>query len=226
MSTDGAVRICNCVHRSARDIDDAVTVLYNGGLVLMPSDTTYIMATQLLRKNKSSNGISNGIERLHTSKNRHRSSAFPWLVASRHQLEVLGCELSEDALEIATKMWPQPITLVVRASAAVPQALARPDQTVAIRMTSHPLVAGIIHACGTPLIVSSANRHLHEVPKYFSQVDPRMIEAADIAFNGVPNLCHGPSTIIDCTEGETRVLRRGAVPLSQIEKVLGHRILS
>lgn len=222
MSADGAVRICNCVHPSARDIDDAVAVLCNGGLVLMPSDTTYIMATLLLRKNR----LSNGIERLHTIKKRHRASAFPWLVGSWHQLEVLGCELSEDAVDIAAQLWPQPITLVVHASAAVPQALARPDETVAIRMTSHPLVAGIIHACGTPLIVSSANRHLHEVPKYFSQLNPRMIEAADLVFHGVPNLCHGPSTIIDCTEGETRVLRRGAVPLSQIEKVLGHRILS
>lgn len=215
-------RVCNSIHPSAYDIDDVAAVLRSGGLVLIPSDTTYILATMLLNNKQ----LSEGVAALFSLKKRKRHQAFPWIVKAPSDLEVFGCELSWDARQIARHIWPAPVTLVVRASSAVPKVLTRPDQTIALRMSSHPFVAGILQACDSSLIVSSANQHLRTIPENFSQINPTIMQSAGIVYEGIPDACQGISTIIDCTEGETRVVRHGCTPVARIEKAIGHRIAS
>lgn len=143
--------------RSSLDaaIDGTAAVLRRGGLAIFPTDTVYVAASVA----RSGQALSGGIERLFQLKRRGRGPSFPWLVASAADLEVYGRDLTDEALMLATCLWPSGLTLVVRASSAVPRALAREDGTVALRCADSPIASGLLHACAAPLICTGANPH-------------------------------------------------------------------
>lgn len=215
-----AVRPLNGAHPEAYAVDDAARMLRSGGLIMFPADTVYMMGT-LPRVGSSA---SPGVERLYSLKARPRTQAFPWLVRDWHDLDVFGVNNCEDAYTLALAFWPGPLALVVQASSAVPRVLRRWDGTISLRMSAHPFVAGLIGAIGKPLVVSGANTHGLAAPRELCQIESHLIEACDITFDSAPDLCPGPATIVDCSEGEAYLIREGCVPAALIAQVVGHRV--
>lgn len=215
-----AVRPLNGAHPEACAVDDAARMLRAGGLVMFPADTVYMMGT-LPRVGSSA---SPGVERLYALKGRPRTQAFPWLVRDWHDLDTFGVNICEDAYALALAFWPGPLALVVQASSAVPKKLSRWDGTISLRMSAHPFVAGLIGAVGKPLVVSGANTHGLIAPRELSQTEAHLIDACDLVFDSTPDLCPGPATIVDCSEGEAYLLRDGCIPVELISQVVGHTI--
>ena len=109
------------------------------------------------------------------------------------------------------------------ASSAVPRRLARYDGTVSLRMSASPVVAAVLHACGRPLVATGANVHDADPVLSVDAIDPEVAAAADVILDAGADVCLGNSTIVDCSEGEATLIRKGCVPLGQVESVLGFR---
>jgi L-threonylcarbamoyladenylate synthase len=198
-------------------IDMAADVLQSGGLVLFPSDTVYVVAS-LARTGES---VSNGLDRLFAVKNRGRGPSFPWLVGSPSDLDVYGTGVTDDARTLAENLWPCGLTIVVRASSAVPRVLAREDGSVALRCSAAPIAAGLIRSCGLPLISTGANSHGNRPPCTYGEVADDVMSSVDFAIEDPAVSLPGRSTIVDCTTRQTSILREGVVSRESVDGALG-----
>lgn len=126
-------------------------------------------------------------------------------------VEQLGV-LTEQARALATRHWPGPLTLVLRAQARLPAALVR-DGTIGVRIPGASPALDLVRAFAGPLTATSCNpsglpaaRTAEEARVYFA--DRGLVILPEPAPGGAP------STIVDATGAELRVLRPGAIALT------------
>ena len=162
-----------------------------------------------------------GYRRIFSLKQRDLAQTVPWLVAGEDDLDIYGQDAGEQTHALARAFWPGALTLIVKASDAVPAFMRAADGTVALRASASPVVQGLIRACGSPLAVTSANTHGAPAPASFAEVEPRVLAGVDVAIDAGATACRTASTIVSCIHGRAEVLREGALSAAQIEDALG-----
>jgi L-threonylcarbamoyladenylate synthase len=129
---------------------------------------------------------------------------------------------NQAAERLAQAFWPGPLTLVVPKAAGCPVAeLATAGlDTIALRAPDHPVARAILSAFGRPVVAPSANRSGHVSPTTAQHVLADLAGRVDLIIDGGPAPLGLESTIIACV-GESVLLRPGALPRAEIERVLG-----
>jgi L-threonylcarbamoyladenylate synthase len=194
-------------------IDAAVRSLEAHGVVGLPTETVYGLAARATDEA--------AVARVFSIKGRPADHPVIVHVGGPAALAQWGVHVPAYAHALSQAFWPGPLTLVVPAADEVPRILTGGQDTVGLRCPAHPVALAVIEAVG-PLAAPSANR--------FGQVSPT--SAADVVHDIGERL--GPhdvvldggfcpvgveSTILDCTGERPRVLRWGAVELSEVERV-------
>ena len=121
---------------------------------------------------------------------------------------------------LARRCWPGALTIVVKAAPCVPTFMRAADDTVALRASASPVVQALIRTCGSPLACTSANTHGAPAPASFAAVEGRILEGVDVAVDAGETPCRDASTIVSFQHGGLQILRQGALPASEIERVL------
>lgn len=156
------------------------------------------------------------VEALVNLKSRPPAKPFLILVASSEMVTRLDLRLTGYAAHLAARHWPGPLTLVLPGGdRRIPARLRGPEGGVAVRWTSHPMVARLLRAYGEPITSTSANRP--GVPPAISAGE--IIEQwEDAIARGMLRVLDGgrlvpsaPSTVVDCTGNRPRVIRPGAI---------------
>lgn len=186
----------------------ALEILHIGGLIAFPTDTVYGLAAELHSPQ--------GILRLYEAKGRDESKAIPVLVGSVEQLVQVTDGLSGRASRLAARYWPGALTLVVPRRPDLPNELSELP-TVGVRMPDHPFALELLRASG-PLAVTSANSSGMPSPRTAEDVLAQLDGRIELVLDGGP--CPGgvPSTVVDCTGEELKILRQGAISAAEIFK--------
>lgn len=190
-------------------VDEAVATLAFGGVLVMPTDSVYGIGCAALPENPAH-------ERIFAIKRRDRAQTLPWLVADASDLATYADGLPAYAVALATRYWPGALTLVVRASDAVPPAYRAANGTIALRCPDSNLVRALVRAVGAPLATTSANTHGAEAATSGSGVEQRIVDEADLVLDAGPAPVGVASTIVDCTGDVPVVLREGAIRAEDI----------
>ena len=185
-------------------VDLAASVLGSGGVLVMPTDSVYGIGCAAFEGNPAH-------ARVFDIKRRDRSQPLPLLVAGRDGLVTLGQDVPAWACEMAARFWPGALTLVVRASDAVPEEYRAADGSIALRCPDSDLVCDVARRIGMPLAVTSANTHGHPAPASAGQLEVRIIDEADLTLDAGPTQLGMASTIVSCLGDAPIVLRKGAV---------------
>lgn len=194
---------------SAEVINLAATVLRDGGIVVFPTETVYGIG--------ASAHSCFGPHEIFDIKVRPLDKPLPWLVEDDDALlDKYGVDVPEYAHNLAKAFWPGAMTLVVKASDVVGKDFRADDGTVALRSPAHEVVMELIQASGGPIIATSANTSGAPAPGDFSEVEERIIAAADVALDGGETLHQQASTVVDCTGAEPRIIREGAIPTDAV----------
>ncbi|MFI5306715.1 MAG: L-threonylcarbamoyladenylate synthase [Polyangiales bacterium] len=151
------------------------------------------------------------VQRVLELKGRPANEPLPLIVPSLEVAMRFVRDLPAIAVELATRYWPGPLTLVLHAQAHVPAPLVK-DGKVAVRVPGPSPALDLVTAFGGPLTATSANP---------SGKSPLSTEAElRAAFGGglaavVSGKVPGgrPSTIVDVSSGQPVVLRQGAIAL-------------
>jgi L-threonylcarbamoyladenylate synthase len=126
------------------------------------------------------------------------------------------------AAALAAAFWPGGLTVVVpqRPDVPLPAALTAGTATIGLRVPDHETPRALAAAVG-PLPTTSANRSGDPEARDASAIIEQLGDAVDLVIDG--GSAHGgpPSTVVDCTVDPPRILRAGAVPVGEIERVLG-----
>lgn len=183
-------------------LEHAIGALKRGELVVFPTDTVYGIGLAV-RHAPSPQAI-------YEAKGRSGGKPVAWLVGGASALDAYGLDVPCAARELAARAWPGALTLVVRASDAVPAAFRSQEGTIGLRVPASEAALALVEAAG-PIATSSANMSGVAATGRFEEIDPRMLAAAAAAVRGDVLSSGVASTVLDCSSGELRVIREGGV---------------
>jgi L-threonylcarbamoyladenylate synthase len=186
-------------------------VIARGGLVVLPTDTLYGVGCDPFNPS--------AVEVLFAAKQRGRDLPLPVLVHTWRQAIGLVEEVSEQAQALIAAWWPGPLTLVMREAAGIGWDLGESRGTVAVRMPKQTFALALIQRTG-PLAGSSANRSGEPSPREIPAILEQLGDHVGVFFDAGP-AAEGPaSSIVDLSGRRPRLLREGAIPAGELERVL------
>lgn len=198
----------------AAAIADAAHILRRGGLVAFPTETVYGLGANA-RDGEA-------VARLFEVKGRPRINPLIVHVRDQAAAEALA-ELTTPARELAKRFWPGPLTLVLprRATARVSLLVSAGLETIALRVPSHPISAQLLAEARVPIAAPSANASGRVSPTTASHVAAELGDRVEVILDGGKATLGLESTVVGFAGDEAILLRPGAVPRSEIEKIVG-----
>ena len=195
---------------SIEDIKKAAKLVTEGRLIAYPTDTVYGLGCNPFD--------ADAINRLVKAKERIKGS-LPILLSSLRDAERLG-EISRLAATLANRFWPGPLTLVVRPRKNFPARITGDGLLVGLRIPNHEPARRLIKECGGALIGTSANVSGRPSLRTAEEVLRELEGRIDLVVDGGPASLGRESTVVRLLEGETTVLREGAISRDDILKAL------
>ncbi len=192
--------------------EDAVRLLRSGEIVLIPTETQYGLCC-----NAEDDAA---INRLIDVKGRDRSSPMALLIRDWHHAAILAKQIPEQVTNLVSQFWPGPLTVVALASKSNWPGVVSEDGRIGFRCSSHPLADRMAESSEFFIVQTSANRH-GESPT----ADPDYLTnwladaAALLIFDRSVTSGNLPSTVVDVSDGELRIVRQGAIDSAIIREV-------
>jgi L-threonylcarbamoyladenylate synthase len=182
---------------------DHVAILRAGGVVACPTETQMGLLADALDER--------AIARVLEMKRRPASEPLPLIVPSLEAALHLARDVSADALALAARYWPGPLTLVLHARPRLPLAVQK-DGKLAVRVPGPSPALDLVTAFAGPLTATSAN--VSGLPPLSTQAELHATFGTALAAT-VPGTPPGglPSTIVDVTGERPVVLRQGSIVL-------------
>jgi L-threonylcarbamoyladenylate synthase len=194
----------------------AISVLRAGGLLGLPTETVYGLAA-IATDEKA-------VRRIYEVKGRPLDHPVIVHIGSIAELDIWGDEISSDTRLLAEKFWPGPLTVIVKRKAIAGDWLTGGQDTVALRMPSHPVALKILQELGTGLAAPSANRFGSVSPTtaqhVIADLQDYLNADLDAVIDGGPCEVGVESTIVNCTTKHPNVLRPGAITQVEIDAAL------
>jgi L-threonylcarbamoyladenylate synthase len=178
-------------------IRQAARVLARGGLVAYPTEAVFGFGCDPLD--------ADALERLLALKGRRADMGLILLAGERRQLDAWMGPLDAAQEARLADSWPGPVTWIVPAAPWVPRLLTGGRATLAVRVTAHPLAAGLALAADTPIVSTSANLSGRAPARTALQVRRRFGAHVDAVLAGPVGGMARPTEIRDLASG--RVLR-------------------
>jgi L-threonylcarbamoyladenylate synthase len=195
-----------------RAIDQALRAFRQGRLVAFPTDTVYGVGALAF--------LPEAVEEIYRVKGRPLSKAIPLLLDGVDMLDQVAEEIPSEALLLAERFWPGPLTMVLPRRPDVPDAVTAGGPSVAVRVPDHEFALRLIGAAGGVLAATSANLSGHPDPVTAEEVLGYLKGRIDLILDGGP--CPGgvPSTVVDLTGPSPRIVRAGALPSQELQEVI------
>jgi L-threonylcarbamoyladenylate synthase len=181
-------------------------------LLALPTETFYALAAHPFEEE--------ALARLFTLKGRRSDKPVLLLVSGPDMVAAVARDISKPAFDLMAQFWPGPLTLILPARPGLSPGLTGGRNSVGLRQPRQEVTCRLIAALGFPVTGTSANR-AGQAP--FTKADEVAHEFGDdLALILDAGPCPGglPSTIIDMSLSPPRLLRVGALAVSDICKVI------
>jgi len=196
-----------------KELEAAVTALRNGDLVAFPTETVYGLGANARDPA--------ALRRIFEVKGRPADHPLILHLDSARFLSRWVAEVPAAAEKLAAAFWPGPLTLVMRRSEDASDVLTGGQDTVAIRIPSHPMAQQLLTAFGGGIAAPSANRYGKVSPTRPEHVREELGDAVAIIMDGGECTIGVESTIVSLGGEKPRLLRPGSITQAQIEAVIG-----
>lgn len=147
------------------------------------------------------------VKRIIDIKARDAAKGLILIAASLEQLLPFLAPLSADLRAQFAHTWPGPVTWVVPADAGISKLLSGGRDTLAVRVTAHPIARALCETAGMALVSTSANRSGHPPARTALQVRMRFHGEIDYVVPGEVGGASKPTEIRDARSG--KILRAG-----------------
>jgi L-threonylcarbamoyladenylate synthase len=200
---------------SPRAIEWAAEAIVNGGVIGIPTDTVYGLA--------ASHTNPDALERIFAVKGRPVDRTLPILVSSVDAAARLTERIDPAVAVLLDEFWPGPLTIALPGRRGLLAPLVAPDGTIGVRMPNHPLALEIIEKAGGAIACTSANRSGEPPATSAAALAAAIGSEIDLTIDG--GLAPGgvPSTVITIAGDRLTVVREGAIPARDLERVWADR---
>lgn len=194
------------------EIARAVALLRVGELVAFPTETVYGLGAD------ASNPAA--VAKIFAAKGRPADHPLIVHLSDGASLDPWAREVPDAAHRLAAAFWPGPLTLILKRQPHVPDAVTGGQDTVGLRVPNHPLALALLRAFHGGIAAPSANRYGRISPTSAAHVIAELGAAVPLVLDGGPCTVGIESTIVDLSSGTPRILRPGAITVTDIARVL------
>src|SRR5438552_17850515 len=197
----------------AMAVRKAVALLQKGNPVALPTETVYGLAADALDPT--------AVAKIFEAKGRPRFDPLIVHLPDRDWLEKIADLSGQDRqsiLKLAEKFWPGPFTMVLPKRDIVPDIVTAGLDTVAVRISAHPVFAEIVGELDEPLAAPSANRFGRVSPTTAQHVLDELDGRIPLIVDAGPTEHGIESTIVAVRDGRIAVLRRGPITHEQLSE--------
>ncbi|MEO8040870.1 MAG: L-threonylcarbamoyladenylate synthase, partial [Betaproteobacteria bacterium] len=203
---------------SPEEIERGAALLRAGGLVAFPTETVYGLGAD------ASNPVA--VRRVFDAKGRPADHPVIVHLADRGQLGSWAREVPDAANRLADAFWPGPLTLVLKRALGVSDLVTGGQDSVGLRVPSHPVAQALLRSFGGGVVAPSANRFGRISPTTAEHVRAELGMRVDLVLDGGASDVGIESTIVDVSGAVPALLRPGMIGLAQLEAVLGRLVVS
>ena len=185
-------------------IKKTAEVIKNGGMVLFPSDTVYILAVDPTSKR--------AVEKLIGFKNRWVGKAISVAVSDKKMAEKF-VKMTENSETIYNNLLPGPFTVVSEGLHKMSIGIEAEDGSLGVRIPDNKYIFDLVEELEGPITATSANlsgRSPHySVESFWKSLSEKKKAMIDLVVDAGKLPINKPSTVIDARESEIKILRRG-----------------
>jgi L-threonylcarbamoyladenylate synthase len=201
------------IHRDSETTRvEATRIISTGGLIAFRTDTFYGLGADPFNRF--------AVQRIRELKGREDNKPILLLISDIEQLDRFLGERSAIFELIAVGHWPAPLTLIGPSHPELPIELTAGTSTIGVRLPDDESVRVLVRTCGGALTATSANTSGKAPARTAQEVDNYFPAGIDLIIDGGQVTTTEPSTVLDLTGSEPRLIREGAVPRSSLADVL------
>jgi L-threonylcarbamoyladenylate synthase len=195
------------------DLRRAAALLEAGELVAIPTETVYGLAANALD--------AAAVVKIFEVKNRPQFNPLIVHLANLNRLTALDLHFPDQAMALAEKFSPGPITFLIPTSSKIPPIVTSGTAAVAVRIPGHPMTLELLNSLPFPLAAPSANLSGRVSATRPEHVKSQLGNKISYILDGGAAAVGIESTIISFTEKKPRILRFGGISKESIEAVIG-----
>ncbi len=208
LANSSNIRIINPHNPDMAIIQEAVSVIRSGGVVIFPTRHLYGLGADAFQAKP--------IERIYQMKQRPENKPVSILIQSRHFLEQAVMDIPPAAIKLMDVFWPGKITLVFNARPEISSRLTAGTGKIGVRVPEHPTAVALIRMLDHPITATSANISGMPGAHRIDGLPQDFINQASLVLDA--GLLKGGkgSTVVDVTVEPPRVLREGEISKKEI----------
>ncbi len=193
-------------------IEECANIINNGGSVVYPTETVYGLGVDVFNDEACS--------RVFDIKERDRSKSLIVHVCNIDDVYKVAKNIPENAVKLMKKYWPGELTIILEKSELISDIVSQ-NKNVGVRIPNNKIELEIIKRSKTCITGTSANlsgkESITDPAKAFEELEGRV----DIVIDG--GICNTgvPSTIVDMSGGEIKLIREGNIKFADILEYLG-----
>ncbi|MEN6312479.1 MAG: L-threonylcarbamoyladenylate synthase [Acidobacteriota bacterium] len=196
----------------SRLLEEIASVLLADGVMAYPTETFYGLGAA---------GFSaRGVSKVYKLKGRDPGKPLSLIASDLDMVRAIAGEPGPAFWALAEEFWPGPLTIVLKACPPHPGFLMGPGGSVAVRVPPVAWIRGLARELSQPLTATSANLAGGKGTSGAAAVSALFEGKIDLIVDGGTTPGGAPSTLVDLTGAEPRVLRRGVIPEEKIRAVL------
>jgi len=176
-------------------LKEAADIIRAGGLVIIPTETVYGIAVNMLNKK--------AVERLSKIKQRPKDKPFSLHIYKKETVDEFASDISVYAYKLMERFWPGPLTLVFKSKDR--------SGTIGIRLPENEIAFKVIARSQVPVVCPSANLPGAPAPVNFQDAIKDLEGLVDFAIDAGPTEIGKESTVVDVSGPAAKILREGAI---------------
>ncbi len=196
-------------------VNEIVSVLEKGGLVIMPTETVYIATVKATNKK--------AVEKLVDYKNRPFGKPFS-VGVSNYQMMGQYVTINKTAENLYKNFYPGPLTIICSGKHKTALGVESELGTLGVFITNHKLTCDVVKKLDKPITTTSANasykKRPFSVPDLLNNLSQKQKKLIDLVVDVGKIPYKEPSTVIDTTLDDSTVLRQGGIKFGNSVKVL------
>ncbi|HKO42626.1 MAG TPA: L-threonylcarbamoyladenylate synthase [Pyrinomonadaceae bacterium] len=187
--------------------EEAARLVRSGGVIAFRTDTFYGLGADPLN--------AAAVRKIKELKGREENKPILLLISDIDQIDRF-IEEPDSYRKIAVQHWPGALTLIGKARPELPTDITAGTNTIGLRLPDDDEVRALVRLCGGALTATSANPAGKPPAQTAAEVKAYFPTGIDLIIDGGPALITEPSTVVDVSGEQPRMIREGAVKRSEL----------